>query len=182
MRPANQQAAGTSFIEVGGVRLPADFPVELRWVTARLAMGSMIGTVRNMEKLRAEGITHVLGLQAELDDRQLVGDTGIEVIYLPVANHPEPILPEPLAAAMQAGPAVLANEQARLFVHCLAGRHRAPTFTYAILRATGWSAAAAEERILATDPRAQLCAEALAAVDALVATSTQPSTSVARPS
>lgn len=157
------------WLEVGGRRLPADFPVECRWVTPRLAIGSMIGTRRNMRRLRDAGITHVLGLQAEFDDRDIVGDTGVVVLQLPVPDHPAGIPGDLLRQALEKGPALLAGEGARLFIHCMAGRQRAPTFAYAVLRGLGWSAAEASEGILEADPRAQLDEESVRLVDELVA-------------
>jgi hypothetical protein len=157
------------WLDIGGRRLPADFPVECRWVTPRLAIGSMIGTRRNMRRLREQGITHVLGLQAEFDDRAIAADTGIEVLQLAVPDHPARIPESLLRQALEQAPGILAAERTRLFVHCMAGRQRAPTFAYAVLRGLGWSATEARERILETDPRAQLAAESVQLVDDLVA-------------
>jgi hypothetical protein len=156
-------------VMMGGRRLPADFPVECRWLTDCLAIGSMIGTLRNMRRLRDLGVTHVLCLQAEFDDRAIVGDSGIDVIYLPFPNHSRKLPLRLLREAMERASGLLAEAGAKLFVHCLAGHHRAPTVAYAVLRRLGWTPREAAARILATDPRAQLAAKDLQLIDRLAA-------------
>lgn len=156
-------------LEIAGSRLSADFAVEYRWLTDGLAIGSMVGTRRNMRRLREAGISRVVDLQAECDDRALVGDTGIEVSYLPIANGLD-VLPEAvLEEVVERAPGWLGEAGGKLFVHCLAGHHRAPTIGYALLRSLGWAPGDAEAHILAVDPRAQLAAADLRRIDWLVA-------------
>ena len=157
----------SELIDIGGIKVPATFDVDCHWVVENLAFGGMIGTERNMHRLRETGFTHVLGLQAEFDDRTIVGDSGIDVRYLPVENYPKAPPTAALANAMDLGVEILSDPEARLFVHCLAGRNRAPTFSFAILRAIGHDAETAEELILAAQPSAQLDRPDLGRIDGL---------------
>src|SRR3954462_10009239 len=63
------------------------FDVQCKWITGRIAIGGLIGTVENMELLCAAGVTHVLNLQAEFDDRTIRGKTGIDVTWVPIPNE-----------------------------------------------------------------------------------------------
>lgn len=49
----------------------------------------------------------------------------------------------------------LAASGVRLYCHCASGINRAPAAAYAILRAKGWTAVAARDRILSRRPQAQ---------------------------
>ncbi len=144
------------FIEIGGIQVPSDFIVECKWVTEELAFGGMIGTVANMRGLRENGFTHVLDLQAEFDDSDLGAEAGTEVLWLAV---PEPITalpPEIIERAVAFANEVLSDRANKLYVHCLAGRNRAPLFAYAILRSMGQSPHQALQRIRALEPKARL--------------------------
>jgi hypothetical protein len=144
------------FVIVGGMQIPADFAVEYGWVIDCLAIGGMIGTAANMQRIKGLGITHVLDLQAEFDDSPLGVAAGIEVLWLAV---PETwgILPlELIGQAITFATQALAEPANRLFVHCLAGRNRAPLFTYAILRAMNYEHDTSVERIRKAVPRARL--------------------------
>jgi hypothetical protein len=143
-------------IVIEGVEVPATFVVTCRWVTDRLAFGGMIGTSANMKRLRDMGITAVINLQAEFDDTPLGAAAGIEVLWQPVAEPLRAITPESVTEVVSFATTVLREPANKLFVHCLAGRSRAPTFTYAILRAIGYERQAVMERILGAEPRAQL--------------------------
>lgn len=155
--------SGEAFVQEGedhfvlaGKRLSADFAVECNWVTRRLAIGGMIGTPTNMRKLRDHGISHVLDLQAEFDDRPLARDLDVKVMWLGI---PEPAgnLPiEIIADGVRFAKAALREDAGKLFVHCLAGRNRSPTFAYAILRAFNWDHDEAIRAILAAEPAALL--------------------------
>ena len=153
------------FITVGGVQVPSDFAVECKWVTPYLALGGMIGTGANMQHLRACGITHVLDLQAEFDDSLLGVETGVTVLWLAVPETSGPVPPELIAAAVAFATRVLSDPGHRLFVHCLAGRRRAPTFTYAILRSLGYEQSEAIEAVRTAEPKAFLEDEHLRAVE-----------------
>lgn len=145
----------------------APFVTECRWLQHSIAIGGLIGTPENMQKLCAAGVTHVLNLQAEFDDRTIIGDTGIEISWIPIRNG-ESVSADALRAAVAASRPVLQQTGNRIFVHCLAGQHRAPIFGYALLRVAGMSAEDARATIIAAEPRAQLEPAELEVVESVV--------------
>jgi protein-tyrosine phosphatase len=113
--------------------------MDLTWVTEQVALGGGIWNARNMEELAQSGVTHVLNMQIEFDDRPLAEPHGVEVLWNPTDDD---FLPKP-AALLKRGVdfalAALENPEARLYVHCAAGVHRAPMMTLAVLCAMNWN-------------------------------------------
>jgi hypothetical protein len=136
---------------VGGVRISADFPVELKWVTPQLAIGTMIGSLRNMRILANAGITHVINLQDDFDDATIVGDTGVQVYWLRIGG---PIAQAPIEGAMEFARVALRDPDHSLFIHCVAGRNRSPHIAYAALRMLGVTDSGARSRIRKAEPDA----------------------------
>jgi predicted protein tyrosine phosphatase len=153
------------FIEIGGIQVSANFPVEFKWVTERLAIGGMVGTLKNMLALKNSGFTHVINLQAEFDDSKVGAQAGLEVLWLtitePIQELPAELLEKGISFASQA----LANPTHKLYVHCLAGKNRAPIFAYTILRSMGRSRPDAINTIRAVEPKARLGEEHLLLVE-----------------
>jgi protein-tyrosine phosphatase len=112
--------------------------MDLTWVTEQVGLGGGIWNARNMEELVEAGVTHVLNMQIEFDDRPLAEPHDVEVLWNPTDDD---FLPKP-AALLERGVdfalAALENPEARLFVHCAAGVHRAPMMTLAVLCAMNW--------------------------------------------
>jgi hypothetical protein len=158
------------FIEIGGIQVPANFPVEFKWVTERLAIGGMVGTLNNMRSLRESGFTHVINLQAEFDDSKVGAEAGLEVLWLsitePIQDLPADLLEKGISFAGQA----LARPPHKLYVHCLAGKNRAPIFAYAILRSMGRDQSQAIKIIRAVEPKARLGEEHLCLVEEFLST------------
>lgn len=149
-----------------GEQLSADFTVECRWIDARLGIGGMVGTRRNARALFDAGVTHVIDLQEELDDGPLFDGLPVALRWLGV---PDALAPFPEAALAEAVAFAEEARAGRLFVHCMAGRNRAPLFAWAILRARGVAADAAAAAIRAVEPAALLRAEHLAAAERVAA-------------
>jgi hypothetical protein len=93
--------------------------MDMTWVTERIALGGGIWNARNMEELAQAGVTHVLNMQVEFDDRPLAEPLGIRVSWNPTDDD---FLPKP----------------PELYIHCAAGVHRAPMMTLAVLCALDW--------------------------------------------
>ncbi len=51
--------------------------MDMTWVTERVALGGGIWNARNMEEVAQAGVTHVLNMQIEFDDRPLAEPHGI---------------------------------------------------------------------------------------------------------
>lgn len=121
--------------------------MDLTWVTEQLALGGGIWHARNMEELAQAGVTHVLNMQVEFDDRPLAEAHGIDVLWNPTDDDFLPKPAELLKRGVDFALASLENPEARLFVHCAAGVHRAPMMTLAVLCAMNWNIDEAMELI-----------------------------------
>jgi protein-tyrosine phosphatase len=117
--------------------------MDMTWVTERVALGGGIWNARNMEELAQSGVTHVLNMQIEFDDRPLAELHGIWVLWNPTDDDFLPKPPELLRRGVEFALEALKDPEARLYVHCAAGVHRAPMMTLAILSAMEWEMEAA---------------------------------------
>ena len=150
----------------------------MSWVTDRIAVGGAIWNDERMIEVVRAGVTHILDMQSEFDDTQLAGPYGVEVLWNPVDDDFQP-KPAPLfARGVEFALAALANPEAKLFIHCAAGVHRAPMMALAVLRASGWELAQAAELIESCRPEADL---AQARNERLLVDSGTPAPAGARP-
>jgi protein-tyrosine phosphatase len=117
--------------------------MDMTWVTERVALGGGIWNARNMEELEQAGVTHVINMQVEFDDRPLAEPRGIRVLWNPTDDDFMPKPPELLKRGVDFALEALDEPGARLYVHCAAGVHRAPMMTLAILCALEWEIEAA---------------------------------------
>jgi protein-tyrosine phosphatase len=112
--------------------------MDITWLTDRIAVGGGIWTSDNMAKVARAGITHIIDMQIEFDDTPLGVDHGIEVLWNPTDDDFE----SKPAALFQRGvnfaQAALEGTDAKLFIHCAAGVHRAPMMALAVLGWMGW--------------------------------------------
>ena len=112
--------------------------LNLDWVTDSLAVGGAYRP-QDVRRLRAMGIEAVVDLREEAcDDRELLARYGIELLHLPT-----PDLYPPSQADLDRGVAWVLDQQAqgrKVFVHCMHGAGRAPTFGAAVLVACGYRA------------------------------------------
>jgi protein-tyrosine phosphatase len=117
--------------------------MDMSWVTERIALGGGIWNERNMAELVEAGVTHVLNMQLEFDDRPLAKPLGVDVLWNPTDDDFLPKPPELLQRGVDFAVKALGDEGARLYVHCAAGVHRAPMMTLAVLCAMEWDIEAA---------------------------------------
>lgn len=121
--------------------------MDMSWVTERVALGGGIWNERNMAELAQSGITHVLNMQIEFDDRPLAEPHGVRVLWNPTDDDftlkSADLLERGVSFALEA----LEDPAARLYVHCAAGVHRAPMMTLAVLCAMEWEIEAAMVQI-----------------------------------
>ncbi len=117
--------------------------MDMSWVTKRVALGGGIWNARNMEEVAQAGVTHVVNMQLEFDDRPLAEPHEIQVLWNPTDDDFLPKPPELLKKGVDFALAAMEDPEARLYVHCAAGVHRAPMMTLAILCAMGWEMDAA---------------------------------------
>ena len=113
--------------------------MDMSWVTDRIAVGGGIWTEDKMVEVVQAGITHIIDMQAEWDDTRMAAPHGIKVLWNPTDDDFRRKPPELLQRGVQFALDALNDGDARLFIHCAAGVHRAPMMALAVLRALGFS-------------------------------------------
>ena len=113
--------------------------MDISWLTDRIAVGGGIWNSENMGTVARAGITHIIDMQIEFDDTPLAEEYGIEVLWNPTDDDFEMKPAELFARGVEFADVALGGTDAKLFVHCAAGVHRAPMMALAILGSMGWS-------------------------------------------
>ncbi len=112
--------------------------MDITWLTDRIAIGGGIWTSDNMAKVAKAGITHIIDMQIEFNDTPLAVDHGIEVLWNPTEDDFEPKPAELFRRGVEFAAGALDGTDAKLFIHCAAGVHRAPMMALAVLGSMGW--------------------------------------------
>src|SRR5579864_7878983 len=73
--------------------------MDMTWVTDRIAVGGGIWNDENMEELVRRGVTHIINMQIEFDDRPLAEPYPVKVLHNPTDDD---FMPKP-PALFQAG-------------------------------------------------------------------------------
>ena len=113
--------------------------MDMTWVTDRIAVGGGIWIDDKMIEVVRAGITHIIDMQLEFDDTRLAEPYGVQVLWNPTDDDFQPKPPELFQRGVDFALAALDDPEARLFIHCAAGVHRAPMMALAVLRALGFS-------------------------------------------
>ena len=113
--------------------------VDMTWLTDRIAVGGGIWTEDKMIEVVRAGVTHIIDMQIEFDDTPLAAPYSVEVLWNPVDDDFRRKPPEVFRRGVEFARAALDDPEAKIFVHCAAGVHRAPMMALALLRAEGWS-------------------------------------------
>ena len=113
--------------------------MDMTWVTDRIAVGGGIWNETNMAEVVAEGVTHVIDMQIEFDDTRLAEPYGVKVLWNPTDDDFKPKPPELFQRGVDFALTAFEDPEAKIFIHCAAGVHRAPMMTLAVLQALGWS-------------------------------------------
>jgi protein-tyrosine phosphatase len=111
--------------------------MDITWLDDRVAVGGGIWNAENMAVLSRAGITHIIDMQIEFDDRPLAKPHGIVVCWNPVDDDFEPKPPEVFERGVEFALEALREPEAKLFIHCAAGVHRAPMMALALLGVRG---------------------------------------------
>jgi protein-tyrosine phosphatase len=127
-------------------------PMDMTWVTGRIAVGGGIWTDENMSDVAKAGITHIIDMQAEFDDTVLAEPYEIQVLWNATDDDFQPKQSSLLARGVDFAVEALDREGTKLFVHCAAGVHRAPMMTLAVLCSLGWNIEDAMQLIEARRP------------------------------
>lgn len=113
--------------------------MDITWVTDQIALGGGIWNDDNMAELVKLGVTHIIDMQIEFDDRPLAAPYAVNVLFNPTDDDFQLKPPQLFQAGVEFALAALEEEQGKVYIHCAAGVHRAPMMTLAILRVLGWS-------------------------------------------
>jgi protein-tyrosine phosphatase len=124
----------------------------MTWITDRIAVGGGIWNEENMAEVARRGVTHIINMQIEFDDRQLAAPHRIQVLWNPVDDDFLPKPPQVFRRGVDFALAALEEPGAKLFIHCAAGVHRAPMMTLAVLRCLDWPLEQAMEHVQAERP------------------------------
>jgi hypothetical protein len=113
--------------------------LDINWVTERIAVGGWVETDQKMRAAAKSGITHIIDMTWECDDTPLAKPYGIEVLVNAVEDDFKPKPPEILQQGVDFALAALTKPDAKLLIHCVAGRHRGPMMALAVFCKLGWA-------------------------------------------
>jgi protein-tyrosine phosphatase len=128
--------------------------MDITWITERISVGGGIWNAENMAEVARAGITHIIDMQIEFDDSRLAEPYGIVVCWNPIDDDFEPKPPKVFERGLEFAQTALQDGEAKLFVHCAAGVHRAPMMTLALLATMGWTLEDAMDLIQVRRPAA----------------------------
>ena len=114
--------------------------MDISWLSDRVAVGGGIWNESNMIEVVRAGITHIIDMQIEFDDSRLAEPFGVAVLWNPTDDDFEPKPPQLFQRGVEFALDALEDPEAKVFIHCAAGVHRAPMMALAVLRALGFSA------------------------------------------
>jgi protein-tyrosine phosphatase len=123
--------------------------MDLTWITDRIAVGGGIWNDDNMAELVRLGVTHIINMQIEFDDRPLAEKYPVTVLNNPTDDDFLPKPPQLFQTGVDFALDALDEPRSRVYIHCAAGVHRAPMMTLAILRVLGWPLEKAKDVMLA---------------------------------
>jgi protein-tyrosine phosphatase len=127
-------------------------PMDMTWVTGRIAVGGGIWSDENMSDVAKAGVTHIIDMQAEFDDTAIAKAYGISVLWNATDDDFQPKAETLFARGVNFALEALDKEGTKVYIHCAAGVHRAPMMTLAVLCSLGWSVADAMRLIEARRP------------------------------
>lgn len=113
--------------------------MDMTWVTDQIAVGGGIWNEAKMIEVVRTGVTHIINMQMEFDDTPLAEPYGVEVLWNAVDDDFQVKPPEVFQRGVDFALAALQDPNAKVFIHCAAGVHRAPMMALALLRVMGWS-------------------------------------------
>lgn len=125
-------------------------------ITPRLATGAAINDAADVAALVAAGITAVVDCRAETDDAPLLTGAGLAYLWNPTQDDGQHKSPDWFAKTLAFALPLISQPHQVVLAHCAAGVNRGPSAAYAVMRALGWTAAAAEATMRAARPQVGL--------------------------
>ncbi len=122
------------------------------WITKRIAIGQFASEGR-CDWLRQQGITHILNV-ADADASSASRESGFrKSMTVPITDLELIDLPSAVRCVDYIQDS-LADQDAKLYVHCIAGQNRSPTILWLFLVASGMNAEVARRMIVERCPDA----------------------------
>jgi len=118
-------------MDITWLKLPGDGRTE------RIAVGGGIWHADNMAKVADAGITHIIDMQVEFDDTELAATHDIAVLWNATDDDFERKPRSLFQNGVEFARAALQEPDAKVFIHCAAGVHRAPMMALAVLCSVG---------------------------------------------
>ncbi len=117
------------------------------------------------------GITHIINTQMEFDDNtlRLAGDHEPQILWLAMDDDFQPKAARQFFQGAKFALEAWQAPEAKLFVHCASGVHRAPMVALALLRVLGYSRRNAFDLLLSRRPVADFPPVYLDSVEAFYA-------------
>ena len=115
--------------------------MDLSWITGRIAVGGGIWNAKNMAEVARAGVTHVIDMQLEFDDRPLAEPAGVQVLWNPIDDDFLPKAAHVFREGVVFARNALEEDGSKILIHCAAGVHRAPMMALALLCSLGWTVA-----------------------------------------
>lgn len=128
--------------------------MDMSWVTGRIAVGGGIWNSDNMAAVAKAGVTHIIDMQIEFDDRPLAAPFGVKVLWNPVDDDFQPKPPEVFERGVHFAKQALDEPEGKVLIHCAAGVHRAPMMALGLLGALGFKMKEAMRMIETRRPQA----------------------------
>lgn len=122
------------------------------FVNKRLAFGSAIKTWSHVERLEAQGITHVINLRC-IHNRK-VGH--FKHVWLPFKDNAKPRPHWFYARALKFYIKAMKESQSKVFVMCRHGVCRSASLAYFLIRSSGVSPESAEAELRRARPRIRI--------------------------
>ena len=122
-------------------------PMDMTWLTHRIAVGGGIWNRKNMASIARAGITHIIDMQIEFDNTAFAADYGIEVLWNPTDDDFWPKPAELFRRGVEFAEAALKGADTKVLIHSARGVHRAPMMALALLGSMGWDLEDAMELI-----------------------------------
>ncbi len=112
--------------------------LDINWVSDRIALGGWVETEEKMRAVAQLSITHIIDMAWEHDDTPEAAKYGIKVLLNTTDDDFQPKGTELLERGVEFALDALRQPGSKLLIHCVAGRHRGPMMTLAVLSALGW--------------------------------------------
>jgi protein-tyrosine phosphatase len=118
-----------------------------------------------MNAIAVAGITHVVNMQIEFDNRQFSAGSGIRVLWNGCEDDYLPKPPQLFWSGVRFALDALERPGTKILFHCAAGIHRSPLMLLAVLRVLGHEEDEAIRMILDARPEADFPTLYLASLD-----------------